>query len=175
MVGYYKQPELTEAAFTEDGFLKTGDRGEIDAEGRLRITGRVKELFKTSKGKYVAPAPIENLINVDSNIELSCVSGSGYPVTHVVVQLAESLLPKLGDAAVKSQIMQDLEALLTRVNGQIEEFEKIGFIVVVKERWSIEGGHLTPTMKMKRPVIEDLYKPQLDGWYASGKKVIWEA
>ena len=175
MVGYYKQPELTEAAFTEDGFLKTGDRGEIDTEGRLRITGRVKELFKTSKGKYVAPAPIENLINIDSNIELSCVSGSGYPVTHVVVQLAESLLPKLNDEAVKSRIMQDLEALLTRVNGQIEEFEKIGFIVVVKERWSIEGGHLTPTMKMKRPVIEDLYKPQLDGWYAAGKKVIWEA
>ena len=70
--------------FTEDEFLKTGDRGELDAQGRLKITGRVKELFKTSKGKYIAPAPIENIINNDSHIELSMVSGSGNPQAHAV-------------------------------------------------------------------------------------------
>jgi len=174
MVGYYKQPELTAEAFTEDGFLKTGDRGEIDSDGRLRITGRVKELFKTSKGKYVAPAPIENLINVNENVELSCVSGSGYPMTHVVVQLAEALQPKLGDASVREAIARDLDALVDRVNGEIEAFEKIGFVVVAAEPWTIEGGQLTPTMKMKRPNIEDLYTEKLDEWYASGTKVIWE-
>jgi long-chain acyl-CoA synthetase len=174
MVGYYKQPELTAEAFTDDGFLKTGDRGEIDSDGRLRITGRVKELFKTSKGKYVAPAPIENLVNIDSNIELSCVSGSGYPMTHVVVQLAESLLPKLGNAGERDRITRELDALLDKVNGEIEAFEKMGFIVIAKDRWSIEGGQLTPTMKMKRPVIEDLYLDQLDGWYEAKTRVIWQ-
>ncbi len=174
MVGYYKEPELTADAFTEDGFLKTGDRGEIDTDGRLRITGRVKELFKTSKGKYVAPAPIENIINTDSNVELSCVSGSGYPTTHAVVQLAEDLLPKLDEASIREQITGDLATLLARVNGQVEAFEKLGFIVVSGTRWTVEGGHLTPTMKMKRPVIEALHQEQLDAWYADGRKVIWE-
>ncbi|RLA49819.1 MAG: AMP-binding acetyl-CoA synthetase, partial [Gammaproteobacteria bacterium] len=72
MVGYYKAPEMTAECYTEDGFFKTGDRGEYSPEGLLRITGRTKELFKTSKGKYVAPVPIENLLNCNSNIELSC-------------------------------------------------------------------------------------------------------
>jgi long-chain acyl-CoA synthetase len=174
MVGYYKQPELTAAAFTDDGFLKTGDRGEIDSDGRLRITGRVKELFKTSKGKYVAPAPIENLLNRCSIVELSCVSGSGHPLTHAVVQLAEDLLPKLGTASVRDGLTKELEELLAQVNGEIEAFEKMGFIVVASSRWSIESGHLTPTMKLKRQTIEDMYLPKLDGWYAAGSKVIWE-
>ena len=73
--------------------MRTGDRGEIDPEGRLRITGRVKELFKTSKGKYVAPAPIENILNNNPNLELSLISGSGFPFTHAVVQVAEDLRP----------------------------------------------------------------------------------
>ena len=175
MVGYYKDPERTAAAFTADGYLKTGDRGEIDSDGRLRITGRVKELFKTSKGKYVAPAPIENLINIDPHIELSLVGGSGYPMTHAVVQLAEDLLPKLKAQGVKEQITEALTTLLSDVNGKIEAFEKVGFIVIAKDRWTIEGGHLTPTMKIKRSKIEDLYRDKLDGWYAAGKKVIWES
>ncbi len=174
MVGYYKDPERTAEAFTEDGYLKTGDRGEIDSDGRLRITGRVKELFKTSKGKYVAPAPIENLINIDPHIELSLVGGSGYPATHAVVQLAEDMLPRLSEPGFKEEVTAALTKLLGEVNGQIEDYEKLAFIVVVKERWSIESGELTPTMKIKRGAIEDLYASRLDGWYAAGKKVIWD-
>ncbi|MCO4773313.1 MAG: AMP-binding protein [Deltaproteobacteria bacterium] len=174
MVGYYKDAEKTAECFTEDGFLRTGDRGEIDSDGRLRITGRVKELFKTSKGKYVAPAPIENHINNDERIELSVVAGSGHPKTHAVIQLAEDLLPKLGQPGVKEEITAALEKLLAETNGKIEEFERLGFLVVTKDRWTIEGGHLTPTQKIRRGPIEDLYAPKLDGWYASGSKVIWE-
>ena len=74
MLGYYKDPELTREVFTSDGFLKTGDRGEIDEVGRLRITGRIKELFKTSKGKYVAPAPIESALLSHGQLEQACVS-----------------------------------------------------------------------------------------------------
>ncbi len=174
MIGYYKAPELTAEAMTEDGFLKTGDRGEIDDQGRLRITGRVKELFKTSKGKYVAPAPIENLINMDTHIELSLVAGSGQSATHAVVQLAEDLLPKLNEAGVKDQVTQALESLVNDVNQQIEAYEKLSFIVVARDRWSIEAGHLTPTMKIRRNAIEGQYEGHMDAWYGAGKKVIWE-
>jgi long-subunit acyl-CoA synthetase (AMP-forming) len=174
MLGYYKQPELTAEVMTEDGFLKTGDRGEIDSDGRLKITGRVKELFKTSKGKYVAPAPIENLLNNDPNIELSMVTGSGQPKTYAVVQLAEDLLPKLNEPGVKDRITADLEALLGSVNSQIEEFERMGFLVVGSTRWTIEDGFLTPTMKIRRPNIEDLYTAKTEAFYGAGQKVIWE-
>ena len=174
MIGYYKRKDLTDEAFDADGYLKTGDRGDIDDDGRLRITGRVKELFKTSKGKYVAPVPIENLFNVDHHIELSLVAGSGHKETHAVIQLAEDLLPKLSDPSVKEQVEKALEGLLTDVNNEIEAYEKLGFVVIAKDRWSIEAGQLTPTMKIKRSAIEDMYKGKLDAWYASGKKVIWE-
>ena len=174
MIGYYKAEDLTKDAFTDDGFLKTGDRGDIDEEGRLRIIGRVKEIFKTSKGKYVAPAPIENKLNINTNIELSVVSGTGQVATYAVLQLAEDLLPKLGDAAVKQRITAELETLLDKVNHEIEHFEKMQFLVVAKDRWSIEGGQLTPTMKIKRTPIEAMYESKLTPWYDSGDKVIWE-
>jgi long-chain acyl-CoA synthetase len=174
MVGYYKDPERTAEAFTEDGFLRTGDKGELDEEGRLKITGRVKEIFKTSKGKYVAPAPIENLINDDPNVELSVVGGSGMPMTHGVVQLAEDLVPKLSDPEVQARVHGDLEALLKKVNGQLVSFERLGFLVVAKDRWTVGDGQLTPTMKIRRPILEQMYQPKHEAWYAQGAKVIWE-
>ena len=175
MVGYFKQEDKTRDSFTADGFLKTGDRGQIDGEGRLRITGRVKELFKTSKGKYVAPVPIENLLNADSHIELACVAGAGQPATHAVVQLAEELVPTLDDVAVRDRITRALESLLERANAELPNFERMDFLVVAKEPWTIEGGHLTPTMKIKRSVLESQYEAHLEGWYQAGQKVIWQS
>lgn len=174
MMGYFKQPELTEATFTEDGWLKTGDRGEVAPDGLLKITGRVKELFKTSKGKYIAPAPIENILNNDGHVELSCVAGSGQPKPHAVVQLAEDLLPTLDRPGVKAEITAALEALVDTVNRKVEDYERIGFIVVARDRWTIEDGFLTPTMKIRRPKLEDTYGPRQEDWYAQGAKVIWE-
>ncbi|GAB5450088.1 MAG: AMP-binding protein [Halioglobus sp.] len=173
MMGYFKAPDLTAECYTEDGFFKTGDRGEYGPDGLLRITGRVKELFKTSKGKYVAPVPIENLINADNHIELSCVSGSGRPACHAVVQLAEDLRPRSGDPAFQAELTPKLEALLKKVNEQVEEYEKVQFIAVVPEEWDISNDFLTPTLKIKRNVVEDAYAPFPDDWYGSGKKVIW--
>jgi long-subunit acyl-CoA synthetase (AMP-forming) len=174
MMCYYKQPELTAECYTEDGYFRTGDRGERDEEGRLKITGRVKELFKTSKGKYVAPVPIENLINNDAHIEMCCVTGSGHPQPFALVLLAEELRPKLSDSAVRAKVENDLETLLSEVNEQVEGFERLQFLMVVKDPWLIENGFLTPTMKMKRTTLEDTYGPRTDEWYAARRRVVWE-
>ncbi len=174
MVGYYKDPEKTAECYTEDGFFKTGDRGEYSPEGLLRITGRTKELFKTSKGKYVAPVPIENLLNSGPGIELSCVSGLGRPACFALVQLSEELRPKLADPAVRASVEADMEKLLESVNQEVEEFERVQFIAIVKDEWQTANNFLTPTLKIKREVIESTYTPFLDDWYDSGKKVIWQ-
>jgi long-subunit acyl-CoA synthetase (AMP-forming) len=175
MMCYYKQPELTAECYTEDGYFRTGDRGERDEEGRLKITGRVKELFKTSKGKYVAPVPIENLINNNHHVEMCCVTGSGQPKPFALVLLADELRPKLSDSTVRAEIEAELEALLKEVNQEVEEFERLQFLVVVKDPWLIENGFLTPTMKMKRTKLEDTYGPKTDEWYGAGKRIVWEA
>jgi long-subunit acyl-CoA synthetase (AMP-forming) len=135
----------------------------------------VKELFKTSKGKYVAPVPIENLLNNHSQIELCCVTGSGQPQPYALVLPAENLRPRLGDNAERARLEAELTKLLDEVNRQIEAFERLEFLVVVKDPWAIENGFLTPTMKIKRSSLEDAYGPKTDQWYASGQRVIWEA
>ncbi|RMF13703.1 MAG: AMP-binding acetyl-CoA synthetase, partial [Candidatus Dadabacteria bacterium] len=174
MLGYYKMPEETKASFTEDGFLKTGDRGEIDEQNRLKITGRVKELFKTSKGKYVAPAPIENLLNASALIEQSFVTGSGREAACACVMLSEELRARRDDPALADEIGPQLKELLFEVNGKVEPHERLAFLVVVRDEWLIENDFLTPTMKIKRSVLEDVYGPKLEEWYSSGQKVIWE-
>jgi len=168
-------PKKTKEVITEDGYLRTGDKGTIDDENRLSITGRIKELFKTSKGKYVAPGPIENIINNNSNIELSLVGGSGQVNCMTIIQLAEGLLEKCNsDDKVKSRVTLELTELLGEVNSKIEEYEKVGFFVIAKEPWTIEKEFLTPTMKIKRSKIEESYESKVEGWYSAGQKLIWE-
>jgi len=172
MIGYYLAPDKTAEVMTEDGFLRTGDKGFIDTDGNLKITGRIKELFKTSKGKYVAPVPIENMLNADSNIEMSLVGGSGQVATMAVVQLGEAV--KRDDPEVRKKVTSDLEVLLKKINNEVEEYERVAFIAVAKSQWTIEDELLTPTMKVKRASVEALYEDKLEGWYESKTKVIWE-
>ena len=171
--GYYKQPELTAASFTKDGFFRTGDLGELRADGLLKITGRAKELFKTAKGKYVAPAPIENLLNAHPLIELSLVSGVGQPSAYGMVVLAEEIRPRLADPQVRSDVERQLGQLLKEVNQQLSEYEHLRMLVVVTEPWSIENGSLTPTMKIRRHRIEAAVAPKVDAWYSSSASVHW--
>ncbi|HWS04419.1 MAG TPA: AMP-binding protein [Burkholderiaceae bacterium] len=173
MTGYYKRPDLTAEAFTEDGFFRTGDRGERRKDGLLKITGRVKELFKTAKGKYVAPAPIENMINAHPMVELTLVSGVGQVAAYAMVVLAEDLRPKVKDAAVKAKVESELTQLLKDVNKQLADYEKLQMIVVAPEPWSVENGYLTPTMKIRRARIEAAVEPQLDSWYGKKGAVHW--
>jgi long-subunit acyl-CoA synthetase (AMP-forming) len=173
MVGYYKRPDLDAESFTSDGFFKTGDQGQQRADGLLKITGRVKELFKTSKGKYVAPAPIENKLNVHPMIEMSIVSGVSQPSAYAMVVLAEDIRPKMHEPEVKAQIENELSALLTQVNSELAEYEKLRMLVIANEAWSIENGYLTPTMKIKRNRIEASVESQVAAWYEKSGSVFW--
>jgi long-subunit acyl-CoA synthetase (AMP-forming) len=171
--GYYKQPELTAASFTEDGFFRTGDLGERRPDGLLKLTGRAKELFKTAKGKYVAPAPIENLINANPMIEQSLVSGVGQPAAYAIVVLAEGVRPRLGDEAFRATVQSELEGLLHETNRALSDHEQLHMIVIAREPWSVENGLLTPTMKVRRGRIEAALAPHVEGWYAAGRRVHW--
>ncbi|MBN8494618.1 MAG: AMP-binding protein [Burkholderiales bacterium] len=171
--GYYKDPELTAQSFTEDGFFRTGDRGELRPDGLLKITGRTKELFKTAKGKYVAPAPIESQLLAHPMLELAMVSGVGQPAAYALVVLAEDLRPRTQDPAVRAQVEQALTALLQQVNAKLADYEQLRMIVIAREPWTIENGCLTPTMKIKRARIEAGTEAQIESWYASPAKVIW--
>ncbi|MCA9668540.1 MAG: AMP-binding protein [Myxococcales bacterium] len=166
MKGYYKAPELTAQAFTEDGYLRTGDRGVIDDEGRLIITGRVKELFKTSKAKYVSPAPIENLLNVDDVVEQSCVMGSGMPQPFAVLMLTDAARRRLARPAERALLVRAAEKLRQRVNAKLEHHEQLAFVVVAADEWRIDNGMLTPTLKLKRQAIEDAYAERVEAWAA---------
>lgn len=173
MMGYYKNEEATKETMTEDGWLKTGDRGEIDEMGRLKITGRTKEIFKTSKGKYVAPAPIENKLNASNLIELSCVSGSGHPQPMAILQLAEGSRKSAEDEKERESMASVLEELMKDINKSVDPHEALQFLVVVKDEWQPENGFLTPTQKIKRRTIEDAYKPKYDEWYEAKKSIVW--
>ncbi len=175
MAGYFKEPEKTAECYTPDGFFKTGDMGEIDAEGRLRITGRVKELFKTSKGKYVAPVPIENKLAASPRIEAICVGGANQPATFALVLLSEDTRKALTNGLSRDQVAAELSSLVDEVNATLDPHEHLEFVTVIKEPWTIDNGFLTPTMKIKRNVIEKRYEPHVDDWFARRQRVIWEA
>ena len=172
-IGYYKQPELTAESFTEDGYFRTGDLGERTPAGLLKLTGRAKELFKTAKGKYVAPAPIENRINAHPMVELSLVSGVGQPAAYAMVILAEHIRPRLGEDEVRQQVEKEMHALLKDINAAVADHEQLHMIVVKREPWSVENGFLTPTMKVRRGRIEKSMEAHVDGWYATGRRVHW--
>ncbi len=174
MMGYYKEPELTREAFTGDGFLKTGDRGEIDEQGRLRITGRIKEIFKTSKGKYVVPSPIENQLLTHAALEQICVSGSGLPQPYALGMLSEEAWAAIADPAKREEIETDLRRHLSDTNDSLVAYEKLQYLVVVKDTWTVENGFLTPTMKIKRAVIEEAYGPHAEAWHAANEPVVWQ-
>jgi long-subunit acyl-CoA synthetase (AMP-forming) len=173
LVGYYKRPDLDAEVFTQDGFFRTGDKGEINAKGILKLTGRVKELFKTAKGKYVAPAPIENELNSHPFIEMSMVSGVGQPSAYAMVVLGEDIRPKQRDPAVRAEVEKELGALLKRLNSNLADYEQLRMLVIAPEPWSIENGCLTPTMKIKRSRIENQVETQVEIWYTTKGLVQW--
>lgn len=168
MDGYYKQPDLTAEVF-QNGYLRTGDKGSISKDGYLSITGRVKEIFKTEKGKYVAPAPIEMLLSENTHIEQVCVTGSNLPQPIALAVLST-------DAATreKADVQRDLEAHLKSVNARLDPHERIRCIVILNEPWTVENDKLTPTLKIKREPIEQQYIANYQTWYAQNHAIVWQ-
>ena len=174
LAGYYKRPDLDAEAFTDDGYFRTGDLGVYASDGMLKITGRKKELFKTAKGKFVAPAPIENQLNAHPMVELCMVSGVGQVAAYAMVVLDETLRPKLGDPQERARVQEALTALLHGVNEGLASYEKLQMLVVASEPWSIDNGCLTPTMKIKRSRIEASVAALVDDWYTQAAPVLWQ-
>ena len=173
MLGYYKEPEQTRQAFTDDGWLRTGDKGVLDGEGGLRISGRVKDLFKTSKGKYVTPAPIEDKLVMHAAVEACCVTGANLGQPLGILMLNVDASQRSAVAAERSALEASLAAHLEDVNALLDPHERLDCLVVVTQPWTVESGLITPTFKVRRNRIEDVYASHYERWVVERRTVIW--
>jgi long-chain acyl-CoA synthetase len=173
MLGYYKAPDLTREAFTEDGWLRTGDKGAVDAEGNLRITGRVKDLFKTSKGKYVAPAPIEDRLVMHGAIEACCVTGANLGQPLALVMLNADAASQVGSAEGRAAMESSLSDHLKTVNAGLDPHEQLECLVVTADPWTVENDLVTPTFKVKRNAVESRFAARYDQWVGMRRPVLW--
>lgn len=173
MLGYYKEPEKTRETFTEDGWLKTGDKGQIDKNGLLRITGRVKDLFKTGKGKYVAPAPIEDKLVMHEAVEACVVTGANLGQPLGIVMLSPDAAAKAKNPDEKLALERSLADHRKTVNATLDPHEQLQCIVVVTTAWTVDNDMITPTFKVKRNRIEDVYAKSYENWETTGRPVIW--
>ena len=173
MQGYYREPALTRDAFTADGWLRTGDQGAIDAAGRLTITGRVKDLFKTSKGKYVAPAPIEDRLVMHAAVEACCVTGANLrqPLALLVLNLEATAMAASPEG--RGELEHSLARHMAAVNETLDPHEQLECLVVTREAWTTGNDLITPTLKVKRNKIEDRFAARYEQWVGMRKKVIW--
>ena len=176
MMGYYKDPEKT-AEVIKDGYFHTGDKGELDANGFLTITGRTKEMFKTSGGKYVVPPLLEGELKQSLFIEQVMVIGDGEKMPAAFIQPNFEFIKgwidrknleilKTNEEMINSELVIDrIQKEVDACNAQFGQWEQIKRFELTSDIWSIDGGHLTPTMKMKRKVIKEIYKDLYDKIY----------
>ncbi len=177
MMGYYKDPERTAETFTEDGWLKTGDIGEWVQGKYLKITDRKKEIFKTSGGKYIAPQPIENNLKLSLYIEQAMVIGENQKFPAVLISPFEEALKNwcleqglpyenLAQAVDLAEVQMLYQQEIDKVNEGLAQYEKIKKFVLLPATWSIEGGELTPTLKLKRKNILQKYESYINEIYS---------
>jgi long-chain acyl-CoA synthetase len=175
MMGYYKDPEGTRDSFTADGFFHTGDVAEIAPDGQLKIIGRIKEQFKTSKGKYVAPAPIEGRLVAHAAVEACCLMGAGLASPFAVVLISEEARRQCREPQARAALEQSLSALLAETNQRFAPHERLAFIAIVDGPWTVANGLMTPTLKLKRPLLERRYQALVDDWQARNRSIVWES
>lgn len=177
MLGYYKKEKATTDTFTEDGWFKTGDIGQFDDEGFLKITDRKKELFKTSGGKYIAPSPIEQMIKGSRYVSQVVLIGNDrkFPSALIVpsFEQLESFAKHEGlklktpkEFCESAQIIKLLEKQVDELTKDLSKFEKVKKIALLEEEMTVEGGELTPTLKVKRRVVDEKYKDVIEKIYA---------
>lgn len=169
MLGYFKNPARTAAVLDADGFLQTGDRGEIDQEGFLRLSGRMTDLFHTSDGRLVVPQPIEHELLTHPLVEYACVVGQGLPQPLALLTLTEQArqLPH-------HEVERELEALLQRVNREMSRHEQLACMVVISDAWHRDAEATTATMLLRRGVIRARYHEFLGDWLVSGSTIVWQ-
>ncbi|MDQ6651192.1 MAG: long-chain fatty acid--CoA ligase, partial [Acidobacteriota bacterium] len=181
MRGYYNKPEETQAVFTDDGWFKTGDIGTIDEDGFLRITDRKKELFKTSGGKYIAPQPIEQMIKGSSFVNQVVLIGNGrkFPAALIVpdwerlesyAQLKGIKAQTRAELCKNPRIIDLFERQIAGLTTELAQYERVKKIGLLEKELTIEGGELTPTMKVKRRVIDEKYRDVIDELYEDAEQ-----
>ena len=175
MLGYYRDPENTRASFTPDGFFRTGDLARIEPDGQLKIVGRIKEQFKTSKGKYVMPTPIEGHLLAHPVVDACCLMGAGMAHPFAVVLLAEETRKVTSLPTERAAVEQTLLDLMNTVNTQLDPHEQLSFVAVAQGPWTVGNGFITPTLKIKRNVLENRYQPCVADWMKQGRPVVWES
>jgi long-chain acyl-CoA synthetase len=178
MMGYYKDPEKTASVMTDD-YFHTGDKGEVDSDGFLKITGRKKEMFKTSGGKYVIPPLLENDMKQSLFIEQIMVIGEGEKMPAAFIQpnfdFIRDWIDHKQNGVGKSEaeiansdiVIDRIQKEVAKYNKSFGKWEQIKRFELTPDIWSIDGGHLTPTMKMKRNIIKGIYSDLYDKIYRS--------
>ncbi|GLT19534.1 AMP-dependent synthetase [Vibrio zhanjiangensis] len=165
--GYYKNDIATQESFNAEGWLHTGDIGFIDSEGYLTIQGRKKDTFKTAKGKFVAPVPIEKKLFEYSRVEMMCLIGLGLPYPILLV------VPHDFPNFDRERYERTTKKVIAKMNESLESHEQIKGVLMIKDPWSIENGILTPTLKIKRHVLEQKYHEVGQNW-PKDQLVVWE-
>ncbi|WP_444918077.1 AMP-binding protein [Microbulbifer sp. JMSA003] len=167
MKGYYLEPEKTTEVI-RDGYYHTGDSGFIDKDGLVHITGRISETFKTSKGKFIQPSRLEGFFGNETMLAQLCVLGHGMDQPVMLVTISES-----AEKLPREEVNEHLQKLLTSVNDKLPQHERIKTIFITKEEWTPLNEFLTPTLKIKRKVLEAHYQP-LFKQHVDTKGIVWE-
>jgi long-chain acyl-CoA synthetase len=168
MAGYYDDPDLTSQTIV-NGYLQTGDMGRISEDGFLTITGRVKDIFKTSKGEYITPRPIESKFLTLDVVDQACVMGSRFSQPFIAIVLSEK-----GKNTQKVKVESQLNSILNNYNEYVMDYQKLKKAIIVKEEWTNDNCLLTPTLKMKRNALSDKYESALEMIYHNESSVCWE-
>jgi long-chain acyl-CoA synthetase len=182
MLGYYNKPEATRDAFTKDGWFKTGDIGNIDEDGFLTITDRKKELFKTSGGKYIAPSPIEQMIRSSRFVNQAVLVGNDRKFAAALIvpnfEMLDSYAEHKGMKAMtpaeycrSPKIIDLFRRQIDKATAGLGRFEQVKAFALLEQEMSVDGGELTPTLKVKRRVVDEKYKGLIDRMYADAERI----
>ena len=170
MLGYFRNPQCTETVFDEQGFLRTGDRAEIDQEGFLRLSGRMSDLFQTAEGRQVVPQPIEHGLLIHPLIEYACVVGEGLPQPLALLALTET-----GRGMPRHEVDAQLQSLLHQLNSRLAAHEQLACLVVCSELWAHDNETITATLRLRRGVVRARYHERLGDWLVNGADIVWES
>lgn len=168
MKGYYKSPEKTSEVLTQDGWYRTGDTGRLDSEGRLTITGRVKDTFKTAKGKFIVPVPIEHKIGANLFVGQVMVTGFGLTQPIALINLSES-----AQHAEQSDVEASIKETLDSVNASLPSYTRMSHAIIFPEPWAEDCGFFTPTLKIKRHIVDQAYRDHYETWCNQADDILW--